>query len=377
MKSKKIAIVFLSLLTLSFVIGFIYFLWHRYNYAVSNAVFVKADKLVYVNFSKVNGRIKKLYKNEGEKVKKGELLAIIENKDYQYKLKALQHKKNELLYKIKALEKNINKHEKDIELKLELQKETIQNLSYQKESLLHDLQAIEAQLSQVSKDLERYKRLYKKGLISLHALEQIETNYKQLKNKKASIQAQIEAIENQIDQATKNIELILNQKKSIQAEKLKLKALLSKLQALESQIKEAKVYVKYTKLYSPISGIIAKRFVSEGDFIAPGKPVYAIVDPKSFYILVLLEETKLKGVKPGCKAYITLDAYPKEKFEGIVEEILPASAATFALVPRDISAGEFTKLVQRIPVKIKITKGNLSLLKVGLSGEVEIKRIFK
>ena len=64
----------------------------------------------------------------------------------------------------------------------------------------------------------------------------------------------------------------------------------------------------------------------------------------------------------------------KGGFEGVVEEISPASAATFALVPRDISAGEFTKVVQRIPVKIRIKKGNLSLLRVGMGGRVEIKR---
>jgi membrane fusion protein (multidrug efflux system) len=89
---------------------------------------------------------------------------------------------------------------------------------------------------------------------------------------------------------------------------------------------------------------------------------------------VLLEESKLKGVQKGCKAYVRLDAYPNKVFEGVVEEISPASAATFALVPRDVSAGEFTKVVQRIPVKIRLTKGDMSLLRVGMGGEVEIRR---
>lgn len=154
-----------------------------------------------------------------------------------------------------------------------------------------------------------------------------------------------------------------------------IEALKYKEKALLKQKEEAILYYEYTKLKSPITGLIAKKFHSEGDVIAPGEPIYAVVDPESFYILVLLEETKLKGIKKGAYARIRLDAYPGKVWEGEVEEIFPASAATFALVPRDISAGEFTKLAQRIPVKIKITKGERGLLKVGLGGEVEIKRV--
>jgi membrane fusion protein (multidrug efflux system) len=108
--------------------------------------------------------------------------------------------------------------------------------------------------------------------------------------------------------------------------------------------------------------------------VNPGMPVYALIDPKDIYILVLLEETKLKGVEVGCPAYIKIDAYPHMKYKGVVKEILPASAAKFALVPRDISAGEFTKVVQRMQVKVKITEGDTSKLVVGMGGEIEIKR---
>ncbi|MEJ2689793.1 MAG: HlyD family secretion protein, partial [Deltaproteobacteria bacterium] len=87
-----------------------------------------------------------------------------------------------------------------------------------------------------------------------------------------------------------------------------------------------------------------------------------------------LEENKLSGVKAGSSVVLRVDAYPDKKFNGEVTEVMPASAATFALVPRDISAGEFTKVAQRIPVRIAITSGDLSLLRVGLGGEVEIKR---
>jgi membrane fusion protein (multidrug efflux system) len=127
-------------------------------------------------------------------------------------------------------------------------------------------------------------------------------------------------------------------------------------------------------LRSSIDGRVAKQYVSPGDIVSPTSAIYAVLDPKSLYVVALLEENKLKGVIPGDTVNITVDAYPNQKYKGVVRQVLPASAATFALAPRDISAGEFTKVAQRIPIRIDITQGDISVLQVGLSGEVEIRR---
>jgi len=127
-------------------------------------------------------------------------------------------------------------------------------------------------------------------------------------------------------------------------------------------------------LRSPLDGRVAKRFVTSGDMALAGKVMYSLVDPRDIYVLVLLEEGKLKGVETGAPVNIHIDAYPKQTFKGVVDAILPASAATFALIPRDISAGEFTKVAQRIPIRVKIAQGDTDLLRIGLGGEVEIER---
>jgi len=119
---------------------------------------------------------------------------------------------------------------------------------------------------------------------------------------------------------------------------------------------------------------VVKRYVSEGEVVRPGQFIYAIYDPKDLYVLVLLEETKLGGVREGNQVWIRIDAYPEEGFEGVVEEIGRAAAAKFALIPRDVTAGEFTKVAQRIPVKVKIVKGKVDLLRVGMGGEVAIEK---
>ncbi len=371
---KKIGFFIIIGLALFFISWLIYFLWHRYHYAVTDAVFVQADNLIYISFPKVNGRLIKLYKNEGDIIKKDEILAEIESIDYALKVAQLENAIREIENQQRALSFNINRIEKEIPLKVEQLSKQIERLKEEEKAKTYIIEKLKARLSQIKKDKERYKILYKEGLISAHELEEMETQEKELENQIASTKAELLSIKKQQEEVEKNIALTLNERNTVLAFKSFLLSLEEKKKNIEKQKDEAKVYYTYTKLYSPVDGIIAKKFHSEGDVLNPGEPVYAIVDPESFYILVLLEETKLKGVKKGCFAKIKLDAYPGEIFEGIVEEVLPASAATFALVPRDISAGEFTKLAQRIYIKIKITKGDKSLLKVGLGGEVEIKR---
>lgn len=371
---KKIGFFILIGLALFFVSWLIYFLWHRYHYAVTDAVFVQADNLIYISFPKVNGRLIKLYKNEGDTVKKEEILAEIESIDYALKVAQLENALKEIENQQKALSFNINRIEKEIPLKIDQFVKQTERLKEEEKAKTYIIEKLNARLSQIKKDKERYKILYKEGLISAHELEEIETQEKELENQISSTRAELWAIKKQQEEVEKNIALTLNERNTVLAFKSFLLSLEEKKKNIEKQKEEAKVYYTYTKLYSPVDGIIAKKFHSEGDVLNPGEPVYAIVDPNSFYILVLLEETKLRGVKKGCMVKIKLDAYPDKNFEGIVDEVLPASAATFALVPRDISAGEFTKLAQRIYVKIRITKGDKSLLRVGLGGEVEIKR---
>ncbi|MEO0278489.1 MAG: HlyD family secretion protein [candidate division WOR-3 bacterium] len=371
---RRKAIVVLVTLTIICILLFIRFIWHRIQYAVTDAVFVKADRMIYLSFPKVNGRIKRLFKNEGDPTKKGEIIAELDCQDYHTKVVSLENtikanisQKESLSVRADWLSKDINyRHEAAIRKKKQLEAEL--------ESVKSQRLALSSQIKLTKNDVERYKSLFKENLISKRDLEAIETQLEVLKNQEASLISKENSIKEQISQVNREIERIINEKKQVLELYKNIESVDKQTNALRAQLEEAKLYRDYCKLIAPEAGYIAKKFHSEGDVINPGEPIYALVDTSSIYVLVLLEETKLKGIRKGCKAYIKLDAYPREKFEGEVMEILPATAAEFALVPRDISAGEFTKLAQRVPVKIRITKGKTELLRVGLGGEVEIKR---
>ncbi len=377
MQTKKFGIILLFALALSILSIFLYFLWKWRYYVTTDAVFVQADRLVYLSFPKVQGKIVRLYKVEGDKVEKGEVLAEIEGADYLAKMRSLEESLSKISFEREGLSYTKLKLEKEIPLRSEQIEKEIRGLEEQKRAQKAKIEALRVKLAFVKKERQRVESLYKEGLIPLQNLEGKETEERELQFKLEAEEAQLRAIEEKIKSLQKELSLIQNEKLTVKNLGAQISALFSQEKALAEQVQEMRFLLANTKLISPLSGYIAKKFRSEGDVVSPGEPVYALVDPESFYVLVLLEETKLKGVEKGAKAKIKLDAYPGKLWKGEVQEILPASAATFALVPRDISAGEFTKLAQRIPVKIKILEGDRSLLRVGLSGEVEITKVRK
>jgi len=170
------------------------------------------------------------------------------------------------------------------------------------------------------------------------------------------------------------LQLTTVEKQRLKETTKEIKVLTDKIKETQAALQSARYDLAQCVLKSPLNGRVAKRFVSPGALVSPRKVVFSLINPGDIYLIVLLEEQKLAGVEPGSPVNITIDAYPGNDYKGVVETILPASAATFALAPRDISAGEFTKVSQRIPIRIRITKGNTARLRVGMGGEVEIKR---
>lgn len=377
MAFKRLGVYILLSILVVLLLGLIYFFWRWKHYVVTDAVFVQAERLVYLSFPKVNGKLIKLNKREGDIVEKDEVLAEIEPLDYIARLKGLEAEKKRISSEQEALYFTKEKLIKEIELRKEQVRREIKSLEEQRQAQMARIEALKARLSLIKKDLKRAENLFKEGLIAQQTFESKETEEKELRYQIQGEEAQLKAINEKIQAMNKELLRIENERYTVKNLQSKIEALSQQEKALVGQIKEAQLYLEYTQLKSPLRGLIAKKFHSEGDVVAPGEPIYSLIDPESFYVLVLLEETKLSGVVKGAKAKIKLDAYPGKEWKGEVDEILPATAATFALVPRDISAGEFTKLAQRVPVKIKIIEGDKSLLRVGLGGQIEIKKIQK
>ncbi len=374
MDKKKIGLLVVIIILVVFSIFTIKWIVHRINYVITDAVFVETEYLSNIGFNRVSGKIIQLYKKEGDSVKAEEILAKLDDTDYKIQIESLDYQIKSLEAQKLELEKKIERIKQETEINENINILTTQEISKKIESLEAKKSEIEVHIKKVAKDEERYRNLYNKGLVAKSKYEEIETQLDVLIKEKESISKDIAQLKISYEKSKENVKYVRVQRRIVDELLEKYASLEEQINVLKKNREDLENILNYTYLKSPFNGIVAKKYVSLGDIVKVGQPVYALVKSDSFYIKVLLEETKLEGVKEGSKAYIRLDAYPDKVFEGVVENIDIASAAKFALVPRDISAGEFTKLAQRIPVKIKITKGNTSLLRVGLGGKVEIKK---
>lgn len=368
---KKKILIGVGILFLLGVIGLYKYIVFETNYVSSNAVFVKSDTLTFLSF-KLPGKIEKLFVKEGEKVKKGTLLAKLDTSNLEIQKEELNSTINALTKKIEATKIQKDKLSKDIDNQLKLLNIQISKLKKTVKAKEFDLKSDEYRLQKLNKDFLRFKKLFLVNKVSKEKFESVKTQFLALKEGIKAKKSLIEAMRDDIRALDVKINLTQNSKKEIKRLSKLIGSMEFDKKALKDKLKLVLQNIKDSYLYAPFDGVVAKRFANAKEVIRASQKVFSIVDLKKVYVLDLLEEIKLKGIKIGSKATVHIDALDKD-FKGVVSEILPASAATFALVPRDISSGEFTKLAQRFYVKIKFLTPPKGVL-VGMSGEVKIKK---
>lgn len=137
---------------------------------------------------------------------------------------------------------------------------------------------------------------------------------------------------------------------------------------------QAALNVSYTRIVAPMGGVVSKKSIEVGQLVQPGQPLMAVVPMDSIWVTANLKETETENVTAGDVADITVDAYPGRHVAGHVESLSPATGARFSLLPPDNATGNFTKVVQRVPVRIKLDKPNdpVHPLRPGMSVVVTI-----
>jgi membrane fusion protein, multidrug efflux system len=130
-----------------------------------------------------------------------------------------------------------------------------------------------------------------------------------------------------------------------------------------------------TVVHAPIDGVVGNRQVRIGRLVAPGASLLDIVPVSDVWVVANFKETQIEHIRPGQRARITVDGYPHQAIEGVVDSFAPGSGSAFTLLPTDNATGNFIRVVQRVPVKIKFARNPMSgRLVPGLSARVEIDR---
>ncbi len=130
--------------------------------------------------------------------------------------------------------------------------------------------------------------------------------------------------------------------------------------------------VRDLRVPSPIGGVVNKTLVDQGEYVSAGQPLLMMHDPDDLWVEANIKETDIGELRPGQPVAITVDAYPDEHFAGEVRIVGRAATSQFALLPDPNPSGNFTKITQRIPVRIRLTEGPVERIGPGMMVEVDI-----
>jgi membrane fusion protein, multidrug efflux system len=219
------------------------------------------------------------------------------------------------------------------------------------------LASADAGLKRAGLDFERQQQLSTKGFASRATFEVSEAGRDQGVAAVKSAQAAYDA-------ARSNVEVTRAQQAEAQAQ----------LAELQTSLAKAERDFDFTSVRAPVEGTFSNRMVSTGDFIVVGQRLGNLVPLDDVFIDANFKETQLKRIRPGQPVTIAVDAYGHRKFAGFVDSIAPAAGSVFTLLPPDNATGNFTKIVQRLPVRVRVPKdvARQNLLRAGMSVYVTV-----
>lgn len=304
-KKEKSGKVYIPLIVVIALIlgGGVYWYIDYSKYIKTDDAKVEADNVAVS--PKILGRISELMAEEGAVVKKGQLLAVLDSTD-------MVAQKNQI-----------------VAAKAQAESMVLQsNAKYQYDLKNNKVQ--EVMLSKAKEDFDRAKAQYEKDVITREQSDHAKKT--------------LEAAQAQMDAARSLVNVSSAQIKSSQAS----------VETAQAQINQINTQLSNTKLYAPSDGIIGKRWLMPGDIAQPGQSIFTIVNDNKLWISVFLEETKLQNLHVGQAVIFTLDTYPDVTFNGKIMTLGSNTASQFSLIPASNASGNFTKVTQRVQLKVSI-----------------------
>ncbi|HVO61296.1 MAG TPA: HlyD family secretion protein [Terriglobales bacterium] len=310
--------------------------------------------------TKVAGIVQSVLVSDYQQVHKGELLVQLEDSDYQAQVEqasaAVEAAKA-------AIDNNLRQRELQ-DARIQRALAGIDQAKAQIAAAQAGKEAVQAELVRARSERMRQEGLYQTHSTTQQRLEQAVADEERLTAQLASREADLEQARTLLRSNELAAEAERRQKIVLQSQEMQL---LADERARAANLVVAQVNLGYTKISAPGDGSVGERQVRPGQLVSPGTQVIPFVD-RTRWVQANYKETQLTNVKVGDAAEIRIDKYPGKVIHGRVIEIAPASGSQFALLPPDNATGNFTKVVQRIPVKIALDDTELARsLQPGLS----------
>ena len=310
---SPIPLIIVALVTLTFAgFGTRQWLYGRHHVSTDNAQ-IQGDVIPVL--PKVSGFVAVVRVRENQRVRAGETLVILDDRDLAAKL-AQAEADMAAAQAVAGVGPRVGQMEAQLA------------------AARANVNQAEAAAWKARGDVERYRTLAARGVIGRQLLDAAEAAAR-------VADAQLQSARDQVEGAA--------------ASEAGASARLAAARAARDQ---AALQLSYTRLVAPVSGVVSRKDVEVGQLVQVGQPLMSVVPLEDVWVVANLKETEVQNVAVGDRVEFKVDSYPGRKFWGTVESLSPASGARFSLLPPDNATGNFTKVVQRIPVRIRIDGGS-------------------
>ncbi len=379
---------------------------YRRTHSITDDAFVEAH-IINIAPQLVSGRIIRFLADENDRVAQGQVVAEIDPIPYQDKVNVAQAQLDSALAELNRQRADLELVRKEVPIQIEIARRTFaaalaDRVKAEKSLRLTEddvekgidearagVKSAKASLTLAELEYARFTRLEQQGASPLRqqqqvtqsrdsASAQVDLAAARLAKALASrtqidvARSTLEAAEKSEQKAAKGIDLAQVGYDQIREIELLVKVKEQSVQQARRALEAAENDLAYTRVRAPFPAIVVKRYRHLGDFVAAGSPLLSLYNPDLLYVEANLEEDRLPGVEPGNPVHIALDAFA-EPFKGRVVWVNKLTGAQFALMPRNVVSGEFTRVVQRVPVRIQIERDERwPRLRAGLSATVAI-----
>jgi membrane fusion protein (multidrug efflux system) len=384
------------------VAPFAYGFWsQRLTHSITEDAFVEAH-IVNVAPQSVSGHIVRFLVEENERVDQGQLLAEIDPVPYRDQVNIAKSKVGTAQAELRRQEAGLARLRQEVPIQIEIARRSLAAAEADQAKAKEALKLTE---DEVEKGIDEARAALAAAKADLVLAEQEYTRYTALEKEMASTLRRAQQVTQERDAAAARRDLAVAKLARAEAARTQIEVAKRTLEAADkttqkaakgvdlaetgnAQIREVELLtavkkedvedarralesaednLRYTRVCAPFPGVVVKRYRNLGDFASPGVAILSMYNPDLTYVTANLEEDRMPGVAPGNPVELRLDAFA-EPFRGRVVWIDRSTGAQFALMPRNVVSGEFTKVVQRVPVRIAIEKDNRwPQLRAGLS----------
>lgn len=310
--------------------------------------------------TKVAGLVKEVRVSDYQSVHQGDLIAQLDDDDYN----AQVAQANAAVEAAKAaIEDNLRQRELE-DARIERALAGVDEANAQIAAAQAGKEAVQADVVRTSLERKRQEALIQTGSTTQRTVEQAVADEQRFSSQLASREADLAQAKTMLRSNELAVEAERRSKRVLESQEAQL---IADLHAKQAASVVAKVNLGYTRIEAPADGTVGERQVRPGQLVSPGTQVISFVS-RIKWVIANYRETQLTNMKVGDATQIRIDEYPGKLFEGKVVEIAPASGSQFALLPPDNATGNFTKVVQRIPVKIALNdESAAAMIRPGLS----------